>query len=79
MDLAFISTTSYAIAALINSLLLALLFASWRGRLQGGLLIAAVTLTVASNAGNAFHAYSSALGITSVFILETARQGAWAL
>lgn len=79
MELAFISITSYASAALINSVLLLLLLTSWRGRLQGGLLAIAVLLTVISNVANIFPAYSDALRTSDVFALESLKQAAWAL
>ncbi|MDF1819119.1 MAG: PEP-CTERM system histidine kinase PrsK [Immundisolibacteraceae bacterium] len=79
MELAFVSTTSYASAALVNTVLLLLLLTSWRGRLQGGLLIAAVLLTILATAASALQSYSEAVGLTGIITLESIKQGAWAL
>lgn len=79
MELAFVSTASYASAALANTVLLLLLLTSWRGRLQGGLLIAAVLLTILTTAASALQTYSETVGLTGIIILESVKQGAWAL
>ena len=79
MELAFVSTASYASAALANTVLLLLLLTSWRGRLQGGLLIAAVLLTILTTAASALQTYSETVGLTGIIVLESVKQGAWAL
>lgn len=79
MDLAVITTVSYASAAFINSLLLLLLLSSWRGRLQGGLLLVAVLLTIISTSAGAWHAYTGYLTLPSILAVDNLRQGAWAL
>lgn len=79
MELAFVSTASYASAALANTVLLLLLLTSWRGRLQGGLLIAAVLLTILTTAASALQTYSETVGLTGIIVLESVKQGSWAL
>lgn len=79
MELAFVSTASYASAALANTVLLLLLLTSWRGRLQGGLLIAAVLLTILTTAASALQTYSETVGLTGIIVLESVKQGSWSL
>jgi len=79
MELAFVSTASYASAALANTVLLLLLLTSWRGRLQGGLLITAVLLTILTTAASALQTYSETVGLTGIIVLESVKQGSWSL
>ncbi len=79
MLLALITTLSYASAAVVNTLLLLLLLTSWRGRLQGSLLLGAVLLTIISSTAGALHAYTGGLTLASVLGLDALRLGAWAL
>ncbi|MEL0082957.1 MAG: XrtA/PEP-CTERM system histidine kinase PrsK, partial [Gammaproteobacteria bacterium] len=79
MDLSVITTASYASAAVVNGLLLLLLLISWRGRLQGGLLLGAVSLTIISATSSAWHANSGAPALPTVLAFDNLRLGAWAL
>ncbi|MGK0170883.1 MAG: putative PEP-CTERM system histidine kinase, partial [Gammaproteobacteria bacterium] len=68
---------SYAIGAGMFALLILLMLTAWRGRLLGGLLLAACLLTMVWAVVLSLYAYSGHVPWTSVAVLEVARDAAW--
>lgn len=72
-----IGVISYSAAALMFMVLSLLLLTSWRGRLQGGLLVAATIVTVAWAVIAAYHAAHSYPPYIFLPIIEIIRDGVW--
>ncbi|MDX1252539.1 MAG: PEP-CTERM system histidine kinase PrsK [Gammaproteobacteria bacterium] len=72
-----IGVISYSAAALMFLVLSLLLLTSWRGRLQGGLLVSAVIATVAWAAIAAYHAASGYPSLLLLPVVEVIRDGIW--
>lgn len=68
---------SYGAAAVAFLALTLLLATSWRGRAQGGRLIAAATVTAVWAAGLAWQAWFRTMPLIGVYTLEVLRAGAW--
>jgi len=80
MTMANIGALSYGAAAAGWSLLFLLLLTSWRGRLQGGLLVAAVLISLLWALRAAYYAAAQATGLDWLYqLLEVARNVAWLL
>ncbi|MFO7639852.1 MAG: PEP-CTERM system histidine kinase PrsK [Candidatus Competibacteraceae bacterium] len=78
--MANIGALSYGAAAAGWSLLFLLLLTSWRGRLQGGLLVAAVLISLLWALRAAYYAAAQATGLDWLYqLLEVARNVAWLL
>ena len=71
------STVSYALAAGLFGILAILLLTSWRGRLQGGLLIGASMVTVIWATLIAMQATTPAIPVAGVVTAEFLRDGVW--
>ena len=72
-----IGTISYSVAALLFSVLSLLLLTSWRGRLQGALLVGACVVTVLWAAVVAYHAARDYPASLLVPLLEIIRNAVW--
>lgn len=72
-------TASYATSTVAFAVLAVLLLTSWKGRLQGGLLVCAVLTTVLWSGLLTYQAYVDALDARSVFATEVLRDIAWLL
>ncbi|MCZ6559832.1 MAG: PEP-CTERM system histidine kinase PrsK [Gammaproteobacteria bacterium] len=70
-------TASYALAAGLFGILAILLLTSWRGRLQGGLLIGASLVTVIWAALIAIQGKTPAIPLAGVVTAEFLRDGVW--
>jgi len=71
---------SYGAAAVGWALLFLLLLTSWRGRLQGGLLVAAVLINLLWALRASYYAAAQAVGLDWLYqLLEVARNVAWLL
>ena len=70
-------TASYALAAGLFSILAILLLTSWRGRLQGGLLIGASFVTVIWATLIAMQGKAPAIPLAGVVTAEFLRDGVW--
>ena len=70
-------TVSYALAAGLFGILAVLLLTSWRGRLQGGLLIGASLVMVIWATLIAIQAKSGSVPLASVVTTEFLRDGVW--
>ncbi|MCZ6560790.1 MAG: PEP-CTERM system histidine kinase PrsK [Gammaproteobacteria bacterium] len=70
-------TVSYALAAGLFGILAVLLLTSWRGRLQGGLLIGASFVTVIWATLIAIQAKSGAVPLAGIVTTEFLRDGVW--
>jgi putative PEP-CTERM system histidine kinase len=69
----------YGLSALLFGLLGAVLLTAWRGRMQGGLLVAAVLITGLWAGVSAIQAAWHNVGIEWLWALESARNLAWVL
>lgn len=75
-----IGTVGYSVAAFCWLILFLLLLTSWRGRLRGGLLLAAVLVNLLWALRAAYYASAGASGIDWLYqVLEVARSVAWLL
>ena len=72
-----INAFSYGAAAICFSLLTVLLLTSWRGRLQGGLLVVACVLSVIWSSLLALRGIGVSLSLNTVFLVEVLRTAAW--
>ena len=70
-------TVSYALAAGLFGILVVLLLTSWRGRLQGGLLIGASIVTVIWATLITLQAKSESVPMAGVVTAEFLRDGVW--
>ncbi len=68
---------SYGVAALSYSILSLLLLVSWRGRLQGGILVAASVATAVWGAAFAYHAYHGYPVSWWLPVLDVIRHALW--
>ncbi len=73
----YLGLASYLIAAVFFAFFAILLSTSWRGRLQGGLLLAAVLISVIWAGVGAFSYYSDAVSLKSFLTIEVLRNIAW--
>jgi putative PEP-CTERM system histidine kinase len=78
--MANIGELSYSAAAVGWALLFLLLLTSWRGRLQGGLLVAAVLISLLWAVRASYYATAQTVGLDWLYqLLEVARNVAWLL
>ncbi len=77
MTFAQVAAVSYGAAALAFALLTALLLTAWKGRLQGGLLVAATGISALWAGLSAVHALRGVPPASAVALLEILRDGAW--
>jgi putative PEP-CTERM system histidine kinase len=74
-----VGAVGYAVVALLSALFAFLLLVSWRGRLQGMLLVVAVTVNALWAAALAIQATWKALPVELIWALESLRAVAWIL
>lgn len=72
-----LAITSYVICAMLYMFLMTLLVVSWRGRLQGALLIVAAFFSVVWSIAHAYQHWLPVLPGWSIFLVEALRDIAW--
>jgi len=72
-----VQLAGYGLAALFHIVLAVLLVTSYRGRLQGGALLAAVVVAAAWCVNLAWNAYGPGLPSFEIFVAEIVHDGAW--
>jgi len=72
-----IGVYSYTASAIAYAVLTSLLLASWRGRLQGSLLVSATLLSAIWGLVHAYEAYAQQVPYDVLFTVELAQAAAW--